>query len=174
MLLPVPRNIEIALSSLRPFLEALPDGCWLTSDCIRHHVWSDNGYSGSFDVVHEGPLHDQLGQLQRGNMCAWRLHSPERTGHFNAYSWVHSRPETASSIAARLNGGRIDIIAPYGFSDLLRGVIRRTRFGPPMDQLHARHSYWRHLWPDLRVIHTRAPKFEGQTRYSFQPDWRYG
>lgn len=164
-----PSAVRTALAGLRPQLEALPERCWLTGDIIREAFWG--GPVATWCVVHD-LAHDPHHELCRRLSGPWSPRACADRGQFNVYSWVHNADETATAIAARIEGGRIEVIAPHGFWDVIDGVIRRTRFAAPMDHLRLRHSEWTARRPDLRVIQARAPRFEGGTRYSFQPEWR--
>jgi len=67
-------------------------------------------------------------------------------------------PETATAIAARLNHGKVELLAPYGVGDLLGLVARPT---PPFAARVAkmetyrervRDKGWRQRWPRLTLL----------------------
>lgn len=63
-------------------------------------------------------------------------------------------PDTATSIAARLRQGQIDILAPHGIDDLLALIVRPTpAFIGKMDVYRERvqRKNWQSKWPNLRI-----------------------
>ena len=71
-------------------------------------------------------------------------------------------PETATSIAVRLNNvEEVEVLAPNGLSDILRMIVRPTKF----HELH-RTSYekrksekaWQTTWPEIEYQDSTQPK----------------
>ncbi len=64
-------------------------------------------------------------------------------------------PETATAIAARIAGGRIEVIAPHGVDDLVRLIVRPTSaFSHKQDLYAARLAAkgWARRWPRLTFV----------------------
>lgn len=68
-------------------------------------------------------------------------------------------PETATAVAVRLRGARLDVLAPFGLDDLFGLVLRPTpafRGGRhAIFQARLRDKKWLRRWPGLRL--TRRP-----------------
>ncbi|MBJ6126513.1 nucleotidyltransferase family protein [Microvirga splendida] len=65
--------------------------------------------------------------------------------------------ETATAVAARSTGGRVEVMAPYGVDDLLNLIVRPAPFfGHKMDIYRERVTAkdWPARWPDLRMLMT--------------------
>lgn len=63
--------------------------------------------------------------------------------------WV----ETATTVSVRLQGGKLEIIAPYGIADLVDLVIRPTPYfekAPELAKERAARKGWFEKWPKLR------------------------
>lgn len=62
-------------------------------------------------------------------------------------------PETATAVAARWEGGRVALMAPLGWEDLLGLVLRPTpafRDRPALVEARAAAKGWFARWPRLR------------------------
>lgn len=65
--------------------------------------------------------------------------------------------ETATAVAARSIGGKLEVMAPYGVDDLLNLIVRPTPvFGHKMDTYHERVTAknWPARWPKLTLLMT--------------------
>ena len=153
----------------------LPD-CWVGAGFIRKAVW--NELSGRpYDPAHADidivffddqdvrPERDWLaedslrrrypGELwevrNQAYMHLKKKEPPYRDTADGIAHWV----ETCTCIAARLDGGRVEILAPHGVADLVDFVIRpvptyRTR----LPEFHRRvdRKNWRASWPQLTIL----------------------
>ena len=70
---------------------------------------------------------------------------------------VGTWPETATAVAVRLAGERLEVCAPFGLEDLLKGVWRRNPARVSLEQSEARLARHRpsHRWPKVTVIAPR-------------------
>jgi len=62
-------------------------------------------------------------------------------------------PETATAVAVRLHEGSLQLLAPYGLTDLCSGVIRATpRIRAEVFALRCVEKRWNERWPGVRVV----------------------
>jgi hypothetical protein len=152
----------------------IPD-CWIGAGLIRNAVWDHlhgvepEAIAGSdVDVVYCDPgrtnINHDLGieaRLIAANPAvAWSVHNQarmhERNGdepYRNAEDAISRWPETATAIAARLLGDRMDVIAPHGVDDLLGLIVRPTpAFRHRLEQFRSRIAAkdWARRWPLLK------------------------
>jgi uncharacterized protein len=67
---------------------------------------------------------------------------------------VRRWPETATAVAARIDAGRVEILAPHGIDDLVGLIVRPTpAFRDKPEQVLNRLAAkdWLRRWPRLRV-----------------------
>jgi hypothetical protein len=150
-----------------------PSDGWIGAGFVRNAVWDAlagrvPGTAGLADVdlVHFDPeAPDDLGYeaalraarpalpwsvVNQARMAAANGHAPYRDLADALAHW----PETATAVAARLAGGRIEILAPHGLDDLFDRVVRPTpaHAGDPRvvrQRLVAKG--WQRRWPELRI-----------------------
>jgi hypothetical protein len=153
----------------------LPDA-WIGAGFIRNAVWdalsgiTDAAMHGDVDVIYFDRADagaecdaDIEARLRRDCFDApWsvknqaRMHVrngdlPYRDGFDAVAHW----PETATAIAARTIGGRVEVLAPYGVDDLIGLIVRPTpAFTGKLDVYRARmrQKSWQARWPELRVL----------------------
>ncbi|WP_416900356.1 MAG: nucleotidyltransferase family protein [Minwuia sp.] len=152
----------------------LPDG-WIGAGAVRNRVW---------DALHrrDGPLPDAdvdvvyfdpnvlLPDQDRHHEAAlagllpghdWQVRNQARMHAENgdepyrdtADAMCHW-PETATAIGARLSGVHIELLAPFGLSDLLGLIIRPTpafRAKPEIFRARQAAKNWRERWPKLEA-----------------------
>jgi hypothetical protein len=154
------------------------DDCWIGAGLIRNAVWDHlHGYrvepiSGSdVDVVYCDPHdasreRDQTIETCLRDACPsipWSVHNQARmydngsTVYRDTEDAIRHWPETATAIAARINGDHVEVIAPHGVDDLVGLVVRPTPAF--MDRLPIYRSRlasknWAVRWPGLRFIET--------------------
>jgi hypothetical protein len=153
------------------------DDCWIGAGLIRNAVWDHlHGYrvepvSGSdVDVVYCDPHdasreRDQAIETRLRDGCPgvpWSVHNQARmfahngsTVYRDTEDAIRHWPETATAIAARANGDRVEVIAPHGVDDLVGLVVRPTPAF--MDRLPVYRSRlasknWALRWPGLRFV----------------------
>jgi hypothetical protein len=111
-------------ASAQSALAALLDAPWEATNQAAVHTWFPARF-GSAPVPQLKSIHDAV--------ATW--------------------PETATSVAARLSAGRIEICAPHGLADLLRGHWRRNPTRVSIEESRARLA--RHdvgaRWPLVRI-----------------------
>ncbi|MCB8822383.1 nucleotidyltransferase family protein [Microvirga rosea] len=165
------RGLLAAVASLR-----LPDA-WIGAGFVRNAVW-DALHERAFalasledvDVVFFDPanpraerdhtLQENLGRLHPGPV--WqvknqaRMHVRNGDGPYDGTADAIARwPETATAIAARLVGRRVEIMAPHGVDDLLALKVRPTpAFLGKMDIYRERlaRKNWAERWPKLTFV----------------------
>jgi hypothetical protein len=157
------------LDAMQALALAGPRGAWIGAGFVRNAVW--DALSGAtpevaaladLDVLHLDPTStDPVFEASlRGARpgLRWSVTNQRRMaarhGHapYPDLSAAMSRwPETATAVAARLDAGRIAILAPHGVADLL-GRVLRTPPGGDAAAMLARcvAKGWRARWPDLR------------------------
>lgn len=167
------RTIVDTLIALRSTSEAL----YLGGGMIRNAVWDYlHGYSSptptdDVDVIyfngddaekrHDEAIRRRLASLVPN--AKWsvknqaRMHSVNGEPPYSSLEDAIARwPETATAFVVRLDSaGKIQIIAPYGFDDLLRLIITNTpAFLGRIDVIHnrAKEKQWQLLWPRLRLL----------------------
>jgi hypothetical protein len=151
--------------------------CWVGAGLIRNAVWdalhgvvSGKRLEGDVDVIfcdaREATLARDLAIEDHliGDLSdvAWSVHNQARMSARNGdapYKDVEDAirhwSETATAIAARLNGGRVELLAPYGVEDLIQLVVRPTpAFAHKMEIYQARIAAknWSARWPKLRIV----------------------
>ncbi|MCL2316207.1 MAG: nucleotidyltransferase family protein [Actinomycetia bacterium] len=61
-------------------------------------------------------------------------------------------PTTAAAVGVRLEGDRLDVIAPYGLGDLLAPIVRPNRIQVARRDYEAKAIRWRGEWPGLTIL----------------------
>lgn len=154
-----------------------PPGAWIGAGFLRNAVWDalsghDPGAMppADLDVV----FHDAAdASVARDRAAEARLSRAEpglpwsvvnqarmhlRNGHApyaDLADAIAHWPETATCIAARLAGGRVEILAPHGLTDLLGLVARPTpahRANPAAMHARIAAKSWLLRWPRLQVL----------------------
>lgn len=150
---------------------------YLGGGLVRNAVWDYlHGYTSptaadDVDVVYFNSFdnekrHDQAIEARlakRIQNVRWSVKNQARMHTFNNEEKYESLPhaierwpETATAFAVRLDdSGRLEIIAPHGFDDLLRLVVRNTpAFQDRLDAIRKRcnEKRWLTIWPRLRLI----------------------
>lgn len=151
----------------------LPDA-WIGAGFVRNAVWDtlhgraiDMASLCDVDVVfldrtdageeRDAALERKLGHLSPGPN--WQVRNQARMHRRNGdapyrdtQDAIACWPETATAIAARLVRGRVEIIAPYGVSDLLNLTVRPTpAFRNKLETYRQRLAGkdWAARWPGL-------------------------
>lgn len=150
-----------------------PSGGWLGAGFVRNAVW--DALSGAapsvatladLDLVHHDPARDDdaafEAALRAARALPWSVTNQARmhaaNGHppyRNLAEALAHWPETATAIAARLAGGRIEVLAPHGLDDLMGLIVRPTPAhsgNPSAVAARLAAKGWRARWPALRVI----------------------
>lgn len=153
------------------------DDCWVAAGLIRNAVW-DRLHGRPFGLVpgsdvdviycdheHVGierdlPVERALRVLDPG--IPWSVHNQARMHHRNgdpAYEdcadAIRFYPETATAVAARWDGDRVEMIAPLGVADLLGLIVRPTpAFRRKRDIYEHRQAEknWGRRWPRLTFL----------------------
>jgi hypothetical protein len=159
-----------------------PPGAWIAAGCLRNALWdatlgrrqwAGNGRgrwpASDVDVVFHAPgpamaETDAAWTSRLSALCpgpAWSVSNQARMHRRNGHAPYRGLdaalahwPETATALAARLRGGRVEVLAPLGLGDLLRGVLRpgpAHRQNPAAVRARIRAKCWARRWPRLRA-----------------------
>lgn len=172
-LLSDPRIVSLLRSVERLEIE----DCWVGAGTIRNSIWdhlhgfcveptpgSDvdvvyhdpNDISPDRDVAIESRLLNDLPSEPWSVCNQARMHS--RNGdkpYRDTKDAIRHWPETATAIAARMNGDSVEVIAPYGIKDLLDMVVRASpAFAqkPTVYRERIASKSWARRWPRLRFV----------------------
>jgi hypothetical protein len=153
------------------------DDCWIGAGTIRnairdhlHGLPPRRAPDSDVDVVFHDPddvspardheLQSRL--LAEVPDAVWEVNNQARMAgmngdppYRNTADAIRCWPETATAIAARLDDGRLEIIAPHGIQDLLALIVRPTpAFATRRKEYRARCAAkkWHERWPKLRFI----------------------
>ena len=156
----------------------LPDA-WIGAGFIRNPVWDvlhgrtiDISCLTDVDVIffdpvdtrgeRDGAVEHRLRERDPGqnwsvkNQARMHLRNGDAP-YRDAFDAVAHWPETATAVAARSIGDRVEVIAPYGTRDLLDLIVRPTRaFGHKMNVYRERilAKDWPVRWPKLTMLTT--------------------
>jgi hypothetical protein len=165
------------LDALQAAALAGPPGGWIGAGFVRNAIWDalagrrpDTASLADIDLVHHDPrqaaeardlaieaaLRAARPRLPWSVVNQARMH--EANGHPPyrdlAEALAHW-PETATAVAARLNRGRIEVLAPHGLDDLM-GMVARPSPAHARDPAVARRRVtekgWAARWPGLRLV----------------------
>ena len=154
----------------------LPD-CWIGAGFVRNAVWDNlHGSPPTFpaadvdviwfahDVLDEGADLDIERTLRADSpRFAWSVKNQARMHRRNGDAPYRSVadamrhwPETATAVAARFDGGRVEINAPLGLDDLFALRLRPTpAFAAekwPVFQQRLSSKRWLDLYPRLEIL----------------------
>lgn len=155
---------------------ALPD-CWIGAGFVRNAVWDvlhdrapDCALLNDVDVVFfdgadasrrrddaiEGKLRLTCPGVPWSVNNQARMHARNNDDPYADTSAAIARwPETATAVAARFTGGRVELLAPHGVDDLLNLIVRPTpAFAARHDVVdeRLRTKGWLSRWPRLTVL----------------------
>ena len=155
--------------------QELPDG-WIGAGCIRNAVWDalsridDPPCAADVDVIYVDPSdprpeRDTAIETMLRQACPdapWSVKNQARMHvrnadppYRNAADAIAHWPETATAIAARATGGRVEVIAPHGVADLVGLIVRPTpAFMSKRDVVRHRvtQKNWQARWPGLTLL----------------------
>lgn len=153
------------------------EDCWIGAGLIRNAVWDHlhglpaGRVPGSdVDVVYCNPANlnpaaDLL--LQQQLLAAapdipWSVHNQARMHgpngdppYRNSTDAIRCWPETATAIAARLQDGHLEVLAPHGLRDLVDLIVRPTpAFAGKISAYRSRQASkrWKERWPKLTFV----------------------
>jgi uncharacterized protein len=118
--------------------------------------WDSNEASPARDLAIEARL------LAKYSHVRWSVHNQARMlvsngdpPYLNVFDAVRCWPETATAIAARIEGVRVQVLAPNGVGDLVGLIVRPTpTFAHKMAAYQERIAKkdWKQRWPNLRFV----------------------
>jgi len=149
-----------------------PSGGWIGAGFVRNAVWDvlagwapDVATLADLDVVHHAPDAPPDAGFEVALRTArplpwsvvnqavahrWNGHAPYRDLADALVHW----PETATSVAARIAQGRVEILAPHGLDDLFGMILRPTpshAADPRALRARLASKDWAARWPALRI-----------------------
>jgi hypothetical protein len=151
----------------------LPDA-WIGAGFVRNAVWDaltgggptmlndvDVVYFDLSDLSAERDRSIEAGLFRAVDNVPWSVKNQARMHGRNGdllyrdcADAVAHWPETATAVAARLSGGRVELIAPHGIGDLLGLIVRPTpAFAGKLSlyRTRLREKNWQQRWPALTV-----------------------
>jgi hypothetical protein len=153
------------------------EDCWVGAGLIRNAVWNHlHGFptdpvpGSDVDVVYCDSSDASLGRdlsieahlLVKYPHVRWSVHNQARMHVRNGdppyrdvFDAVRCWPETATAIAARIEGGHVEVLAPHGVGDLVGLIVRPTsRFACKMSAYQKRiaEKDWKQRWPNLKFV----------------------
>lgn len=154
----------------------LPD-CWIGAGAIRNRVWdalhglAPGLYEDTdvdvvfFDAADRSAEREVLLEKQLAGMVPgadWQVRNQARMHLRNGDPAYRDKedglrywPETATAIAARLDDGQVELLAPFGYGDLLDMAVRPTpafRRKPGMFIARQAAKNWPARWPKLTFV----------------------
>ena len=170
------KSDQLLMSILKAVQVLQLNDCWVAAGVIRNKVWDylhnvhteindiDVIYFDEFDssIGKEKALESKLREIMPDQPWSVknqaRMHIKNKLSPYgSSFDGVAHFPETPTAIAVRLNNNHIEILAPYGLTDLFEGIVRPT---PPFNQnseLHTiysnriRSKNWGSIWSKLTV-----------------------
>lgn len=155
--------------------QRLPD-CWIGAGFLRNaiwdalHGWPRSTLSGDIDVVFfdasdirpERELEIEAALTRACSHAPWSAKNQARmhirngdAAYRDTLDALRHWPERCTAVAVRSSGGRIELLAPFGVSDLLALVVRPTpAFVAKMSVYleRVRRKNWHRRWPGLRIV----------------------
>jgi uncharacterized protein len=158
----------------------LPD-CWLAAGAVAQTVWNvafgrpagagikdaDIVYFDSDDLSEEAELREEarlrsrfarLGlKLDVKNEARVHLWYEQKFGYpilpyQSTAAAIATFPTTATSVAVRCSGARLEWCAPYGLDDLLGLIVRPNKIQITAAIYDAKMARWRAEWPGLKFL----------------------
>ena len=159
---------------LRALSSLAPPGAWLSAGFVRNAVFTELfgpprvQLESDLDVIY---FDAQQLDVERDLAfertlfahvpALWSVTNQARMAEYNGqppYRDVEDAlacfPETATAVAVRLrgNGSELEVLAPYGLTDLRAGVIRATpRIRQDVFESRCESKRWIERWPGVRV-----------------------
>ncbi len=159
---------------------ALPD-CWLVAGAVAQTVWNhasglpsthgindiDIIYFDGVDLSGEAEAR-HAARIQRAfsDLPVWidvkneaRVHVwyEEKFGYpiepyVSAAHAITTFPTTATAVGLRPGDGDLELIAPFGLSDLLGGIVRPNKKQITREIYAQKANRWISVWPNLTVV----------------------
>lgn len=148
--------------------------CWICAGVLRNKVWdvlhSIHTSVNDIDVIYfqendvttetekklETQLHTFIPNLPWSVKNQARMHLKNQLQPFSSsFDGISHFPETATAIGARLINNQIEIIAPYGLTDLFELKIAPTPKYLKTERLHPIYQQrvamkkWKTIWTNL-------------------------
>tara|TARA_Y100000385_G_scaffold271947_1_gene312339 strand:+ start:168 stop:710 length:543 start_codon:yes stop_codon:yes gene_type:complete len=155
-------------------LKNLNSDLWISAGFIRNNIWNlmtdkQIDLSCDVDVIYFDPtnlseeielkIKEKL--LQINKLYNWsvknqaRMASKNNTNYNNLSDALSKFPETATSVAMRYKGSKLEVLSPHGLDDLYNFTIRPTpMFKDNLNVIKTRmeKKRWQEKWPDIKFI----------------------
>jgi hypothetical protein len=153
------------------------EDCWIGAGLLRNAVWDhlhglrlgpvpgsdiDVVYCNPADVNPATDLAIQHWLCTAAPDVPWSVHNQARMHgpngdppYRNVADAIRCWPETATAIAARLENGRFEVLAPHGLDDLVGLIVRPTpAFAAKIGVYRLRQASkkWKERWPKLTFV----------------------
>lgn len=160
------------MDALRIAALAGPRHGWIGAGFVRNAVWDalsgrapDVAGLADLDLVHHDadapPDEGFEAALRAARPLPWSVVNQVRAHPWNGHAPYRDLadalaqwPETATAVAARLNRGGIEILAPHGLDDLMGFVVRPTpshAADPSAIRARLAEKRWQDRWPALQI-----------------------
>ncbi|OJG69717.1 hypothetical protein RV11_GL002243 [Enterococcus phoeniculicola] len=168
------------LKKILTIIEALQlRDCWLCAGTIRNFIWNylsgmnELDTTNDVDVVFFDPTvsYEETLQIEKWlkktypnwnwelkNEVYMHIHNPETLPYKDSYDAIEKFPETCTSIAARLNGNQLELMAPHGIEDMVHFIVQPTPHFKEsvvrgkIYQKRVRQKNWKKTWEKIQII----------------------
>ena len=173
-LIEIIKNDDYIMSVLKTVEKLNVKDAWVSAGLIRNKVWDvlHNTHTpiNDIDVIYfdgkntstkiEKQLEHQLEMLMPNQ--PWSVKNQARMHlksgfepYISSYDGVAHFPEIPTAIAAKLDNGEIEIMAPYGLEDLFEKVVKPTHYYRnklrPIYIKRMKEKRWDEIWSDLSI-----------------------
>lgn len=154
----------------------LPQAC-LCAGTIRSTIWNHlstkkNHLSNDLDIIFFAPdvsyestllIQDQLQKMypfyqwELRNQCDMHRHNPNTLPYRSVEDAISKFPETCTAIGIRMKNETLELIAPYGISDLIHFKVVPTPYyqaDPKRMAIYKQRVYqkaWQEIWPNVTL-----------------------
>lgn len=164
----------------RPLRRHRPARAWLVAGAVVQTVWNHrfalpptNGIA-DIDIVYFDP--DLSEDTEAAHQSRLRATFPNLTARLDVknqarvHQWYEAKfgkplapdrsvpeaiatyPTTATATGVRMQGGRMELCAPFGTDDLLAAIVRPNKVLVTQEANEAKAARWRRLWPGLTIL----------------------
>ena len=149
---------------------------WVAAGVIRNKVWDDlhniQTNINDVDVIYydASDLSIQTEKALESKLKKWmpnqpwsvknqaRMHVKNNVSpYLSSFDGVAHFPETATAIAVRLINNELELMAPYGLTDLFEGRVKPTSPYKKGSKLHPiylnriQNKQWHTIWSNLKI-----------------------
>ncbi|MGE7604510.1 nucleotidyltransferase family protein [Peribacillus sp. NPDC097675] len=169
-------NDPYIMSVLKVVEQVKMDDCWVCAGLIRNKVWdvihNIKTPINDIDVIYFDPTDTSISmekhfeKVLEGLMPQqpWsvknqaRMHEKNDALPYNSsYDAVAHFPESPTAIAVKLHNNKLEVMAPYGLTDLFEKIVRPTPLYTRNNKLYPvfsermQEKKWNEIWRDLYI-----------------------